>query len=373
MFKNDFKIAARNLWRHKSFSAINILGLAVGIATCLLIMLYVQHEWSYDRYNEKADRIVRVVFKGKMNGGEIKEASVMPPVAQTFKKDFPEVEDVTRLRNYGTPRITYGNKTLREDAFAFVDANFFRIFTLPLIKGDRTTALQQPNTVVISTAVAKKYFGKEDPIGKQLILKDNNDAAFTITGVYDEVPANSHFEHFGLLASMATLPEAKEPTWMTSDFYTYLLLPKGYDYKILEAKLPQAVDKYIGPQLQQAMGLTIAQFRQSGNNLSFQLQPLTDIHLHSDLTGDMRPSGDIQYVYIFSVVAVFMLLIACINFMNLSTAGATRRAKEIGIRKVIGVGKKPIGMAVYGRVFTAYRYCFGTGCIAGASRLAFFQ
>ncbi len=335
MFKNYFKIAVRNLWRHKSFSAINVLGLALGIATCLLIMLYVQNELSYDRFNEKADQIVRVIFRGKMNGGEIKEANVMPPVAQTFKKDFPEVQDVTRLRNYGTPRVTYGDKTFREDPIAFVDANFFNVFTIPLIKGDATTALQQPNTVVISKSVAKKYFGNENPIGKVLQLKDNN-AALTVTGMFDEVPTNSHFEHFGLLASMVSLPEAKEDTWMASNFFTYLILPKAYDYRKLELKLPQEVDKYIGPQLQKAMGVSISQFRQSGNDIKFELQPLTSIHLHSDLTGDMQPSGDIEYVYIFSVVALFMLLIACINFMNLSTAGASKRAKEVGIRKVMG-------------------------------------
>src|SRR3954447_19871476 len=248
MFKNYFKIAVRNLWRHKSFSAINISGLALGIATCLLIILYVQNELSYDRFNEKADQIVRVIFRGKMNGGEIKEATVMPPVAQTFKKDFPEVQDATRLRSYGTPRVTYGDKTFREDPIAFVDPNFFNVFTLLLIQGDAATALQQPNTVVISKAVAKKYFGNENPVGKVLHFVDNDNAALTITGMYDEVPANSHFDHFGLLASMATLPEAKVPTWMASNFYTYLVLPKGYDYKKLESKLPQEVDKYIGPQ-----------------------------------------------------------------------------------------------------------------------------
>ena len=341
MIKNYFKIAVRNLWRHKSFSVINISGLALGIATCLLIILYVQNELSYDRFNKKADQIVRVIFRGKMNGGEIKEATVMPPVAQTFKKDFPEVLDATRLRSYGTPRVSFGNKTFREDPIAFVDANFLNVFTLPLMKGDAITALQQPNTVVISKSVAKKYFGNDNPIGKVLLFKDNN-AALTVTGIYNEVPVNSHFEHFGMLASMATLPEAKEDTWMASNFFTYLILPRAYDYRKLELKLRQEVDKYIGPQLQKAMGVSISQFRQSGNDIKFELQPLTSIHLHSDLTGDMQPSGDIQYVYIFSAVAIFMLLIACINFMNLSTAGASKRAKEVGIRKVMGSVKSQL-------------------------------
>jgi putative ABC transport system permease protein len=335
MFKSYFIIAIRNLWRNKGFSAINIFGLALGIATCLLIMLFVQHELSYDRYNVKADRIFRVVFRGTMEGGEIKEANVMPPVAQTLKKDYPEVLEATRIRSYGTPRVSYGTKTFKEDAIAFVDSNFFQVFTLPLVRGDAKTALLQPNTVVISRTVAQKYFGNQDPIGKVLQFKDNNNAALRVTGVIDKVPANSHFQ-FGLFASMSTLPEASDPSWMSSNFYTYLVLPAGYDYKKLEARLPRVVEKYIGPQLLKAMGITLAQFNQKGNKIGFFLQPLTDIHLHSDLTGDMQPYGDIRYVYIFSAVAIFMLLIACINFMNLSTAGASKRAREVGIRKVMG-------------------------------------
>jgi len=334
MFKNYFKIALRNLRRNKAFTAINIAGLALGIAACLLIVLFVQHQLSFDRYNKKADRIVRVVLKGKMQVGEIKESHVMPPVAATLKKDFPEIEEATRIRAYGTPRITYNNKTFKEDGIAFVDSNFFHVFTIPLIKGDPNTALINPNTVVISKAVAKRYFGDEDPIGKVVQFKDSK-AAATVTGLFDEIPANSHF-HFGLLISMSSFPEAKDPSWLTSSYYTYLVLPEHYDYKKLEAKLPQEIDKYIGPQLQKGIGLTLEQFRKNGNSIGLYLQPLTDIHLHSDFTGDMEPYGDIRNVYIFSAIAIFMLLIACINFMNLSTAGASKRAKEVGVRKVMG-------------------------------------
>ncbi|MDO6434857.1 ABC transporter permease [Flavitalea sp. BT771] len=334
MFKNYFKIALRSLRRNKAFTAINIAGLALGIASCLLIVLYVQHQLSYDRYNKKADRIVRVVLKGKMQVGELKESHVMPPVAAAFKKDFPEIEEATRIRAYGTPRITYKDKTFKEDEIAFVDSNFFRVFTVPLIKGDPNTALANPNTLVISKAVAKRYFGDEDPIGKVLQFKDNK-AAATVTGLFDEIPANSHF-HFGLLISMSSFPEAKDPSWITSNYYTYLVLPEHYDYKKLEAKLPAEFDKYVGPQMEKAMHLTIQQFKKNGNSIGLYLQPLTDIHLHSDFTGDMEPHGDIRYVYIYSAVALFMLLIACINFMNLSTASASKRAKEVGVRKVMG-------------------------------------
>ena len=331
MFKNYFKIAWRNLRRNKSFSAINIFGLSIGIACCLIIMLFVQDELSYDRYNKKADRIVRVVFRGSINGEKMKEANVMPPVAQTLKADYPEVVQATRLRT-DAPLVTYDDKTFKENEFAFADSNFFQVFTLPFLKGDAKTALTQPNTLVISATTAEKYFGKKDPIGK--ILSFNN-TSFKITGVMKDIPANSHF-HFNLIASMVTLPESRDPSWMTSNFYTYLVLPKGYDYKKLEAKLPEEVAKYMGPQIQQAFGMSLAEFNKKGNGVGLFLQPLTDIHLHSDLNYDFEPGSDIRYVYIFGAIALFMLIIACINFMNLSTAGASKRSREVGIRKVLG-------------------------------------
>ena len=334
MLTNYFKIAFRSLMRNKAFSTINIFGLAVGIATCLLIMLFVQDELSYDRYNEKGDQIVRVIFKGSVQGEKMKEANVMPPVAQTLKADYPEVLEATRLRDYGRPRITLGDKSFRDDAFAFVDSNFFNVFTLPFIIGDPKSALAQPNAIVISQAVAEKYFGNENPVGKELNFKNLN-TSFKITGVIKNVPANSHF-HFGIFGSMSSLPEARENSWMTSNFYTYLVLPEGYDYKQLEAKLPQVMNKYLGPQLEKAMGISYAQYQQKGNTLGLFLQPLTDIHLKSDVLFDLEPGADMSNIYIFSVIAVFMLLIACINFITLSTSTASKRAKEVGIRKVLG-------------------------------------
>lgn len=340
MLKNYLKIALRNLLKNKRISAINIAGLAIGIATCLIILLFVQHEWSFDRYNDKAERMVRVVFKGTIQGERLNEANVMPPVAETLRAAFPEVQEATRLRLAGAPAIEYDNKSLKNHEVAFADPNFFEVFTLPLVQGDAKTALLQPNTVVISQAVAQNLFGHEDPIGKVIRLKGWENA-HKITGVMEGVPENSHF-HFDLFASMAGLPEARQPSWMTSEFYTYLVLPEGYDYKKLEAKLPAVLDKHLSPQLQQAMGMTLAQFREKGNDLGLFLQPLTDIHLHSDFAFDLSAHGDIRYVYIFGAIAAFMLLIACINFMNLSTAGASTRAREVGIRKVIGSKKSEL-------------------------------
>ncbi|QNF32616.1 ABC transporter permease [Adhaeribacter swui] len=340
MFQNYLKIAIRNLLRHKAFSAINIFGLALGMATCLVILLFVQNEWSYDRFNTKADRIVRVVFRGSIQGENMEEAHVMPPVAQTLRTDYPEVQEATRLRNYGSPRVIYQNKSFRENAFAFVDSNFFQVFTLPFVQGDPKTALLEPNTVVISEEVAHKYFGKANPLGKMLFFKDYN-TSLKVTGVITKVPANAHF-HFDFFASMASFPDAKKSSWLTSEFYTYLVLPKGYDYKQLEAKLPQVVEKYMGPQFLQAMGINLERFRQNGNSVGLFLQPLTSIHLRSHLRGELGNNSNMQYIYIFGATAVLMLLIATINFMNLSTASASKRAKEVGIRKVLGSVKKEL-------------------------------
>jgi putative ABC transport system permease protein len=336
MIKNYLKIAWRNLLRNKTFSLINIAGLAIGIATCLIIMLFVYDELSFDKYNEKADQIVRVVLKGKMSGEQIKEAFVMAPVAQTLKKEYPEVVDATRIRAYGTPKVTLGDKTFKNANFAFVDANFFQTFTLPLIKGDAKTALLEPNTIVITQSLAHTYFGNDDPIGKMLEFKDWKQL-YKITGVAADIPTNSHF-HFDHFASMESHADAKSDSWMSGSFHTYLVLQKGFDYKKLEAKLPQTIDKYMDAQLKAQVGMNMKEFREKGNNIGFALQPLTDIHLQSVFSTllNFEPSGDIRYVYIFSAIALFMLLIACINFMNLSTASASKRAKEVGIRKVLG-------------------------------------
>jgi putative ABC transport system permease protein len=335
MIKNYLKIAIRNLWRNKGFSAINIFGLAIGIATCLIIMLFVNNELSYDRFNKKANHIVRVSFQGNVQGEKMNESTVMPPVAQTLRTDFPEVKEATRIRDYGTPKLIYGDKSFREDHFAFVDSNFFQVFTLPLVEGDAGTALTEPNTIVITKALAQKYFGKEDPMGKVISFKDGKNAPCKVTGLIDKVPTNSHF-HFDLFASMSSLSESRETDWMRSNYYTYLVLADGYDYKKLEAKMPGVVEKYIGPKMTDGTGMSLEEFRKQGNDISFHLQRLTDIHLYSDFSNDLSPSGDVKYVYIFGAIALFMLLIACINFMNLSTAGASKRSREVGIRKVLG-------------------------------------
>lgn len=338
MFRNYIKTAWRNIRKNKLFSFINILGLSIGVATCFIIMLYVQDELSYDKFNKNADNIARVIFKADVNGGKINESVTMPPVAAVMKKDFPEVQDATRLQAYGSSKILYKDKVFKDDKFAFADANFFSIFTLPMIEGDAKKALLQPHTLVITQSTAKKYFGNEGAIGKTVIVTSDNDLPYTITGVIKDIPANSHF-HFDMFGSMESFAPAKSDTWMSGGFHTYLLLKPGADLKKMEARFPAMVKQYMGPQIQQQMGLSLEQFTSKGNSLGFVLQPLTDIHLYGNTTNEFEPGGNASYVYIFGGVALFILVVACINFINLSTAGASKRAKEVGVRKVAGSGR----------------------------------
>ncbi|WP_232541025.1 ABC transporter permease [Spirosoma endbachense] len=334
MIRNYFKIAFRNLKRQKVSTSINIVGLAIGLATCILIMLYVQDELSYDRYNQKADRIVRVSINLRLNGEDINGPTLGPSVAQNLRSEFPEVLQTTRIRNQGGGFVSYGTTSFKEDNLLYADSTFFQVFTIPLLKGNPQRALTEPNTVVLTEETARKYFGNQDPIGKILSFNSAK-TPYRITGVVANVPENSHFR-FDMLASLASLKEAENIGWLGSmNFYTYLVLPEKYNYKQLEAKIPQLAEKYVSVEVQKFLGISLQQFRKKGDDFGVVLQPLTDIHLYSK-GGDLRPGGDIRYVYVLTAIAVFMLLIACVNFMNLATATAARRSREVGIRKVLG-------------------------------------
>jgi len=335
MYKSYFKIGWRNLMKNKWLSAINILGLSTGIATCIIIMLFVADELSFDRFNEKADQIVRVVLRGNVNGEAIKEAVTAAPVGPTLVGEFPEVVKATRLRRYGSPKIAYKSNVFRNSKVAFVDPNFFEVFTLPFIQGDVRNALKEPYTAVITQGQAQKYFGKEDPLNKLLDFDDTG-RQYRVTGVIKEVPANAHF-HFDLFLSMEEVADARVNNWMESRYFTYLVLAEGTDVKAFEEKLPAIISKYMGPQVSQ-MGMTFEKFTANGNVIGLFIQRLTDIHLYSDFDSqsELEAGGDIKTVYIFAAVAIFMLLIASINFMNLATAGASARNKEIGVKKALG-------------------------------------
>ncbi len=334
MFKNYFITAMRNLSRQKGYSSINIIGLAIGMACCLLILSFVNDELSYDNYPEEADRIYRLTMHLNYGSRESNMAVVSSPMAKVLANECPEVEEVVRLRDRGSIIINYGENSFKEQDFIFSDPTFFKIFSIPLLKGDPLTALKEPYSLVMSKKTAGKYFGKEDPLGK--IVKVDNKDDYKITGIFDEIPHNSHFR-FEVMASLESIEESREQIWWRNNFYTYLLLGKQVDPRSLEAKFPGVIKKYMAPQLEKLSGQSYDKMIASGNLvLEFSLQPLRRIHLYSDLLEELGPNSDIKYVYIFSAIAFFILVIASINFMNLSTARSAGRAKEVGIRKVLG-------------------------------------
>ena len=334
MLTNYLKIAWRNLRKQPGLTFINVFGLALGLACCLLIMLYVADELSYDRYNAKADRIYRIHTDVKFGGTDSRSAVSADPIGPTLKQDYPQVEQFVRLHQRGTWLVKRAGSTnsLREDNITFADSTLFDVFTLPLVAGNPRTALTQPNTIVISESAAKRHFGKQDPVGQTLIF--NNDQNFKVTGVIRDMPVNSHFRSDFFPAMLND--GYRWGQWLSNNHHTYIVLREGTDYRQFEKNFPAVIEKYVGPQALQFIGVTLAQFRQAGNRFEFSLMPLTDIHLHSKETIQLAPNSDIQYVYIFSAVALFILLIACINFMNLATARSANRAKEVGVRKVLG-------------------------------------
>jgi putative ABC transport system permease protein len=334
MLRNYLKTAFRSLWKSKGFSAINIVGLAIGLSTCLLILIFVMDELSYDRYNVKADRIYRLDGDIKFGGNHLVLATSPAPAGPTVLHDYPEVEKEVRFRMEGSKLIRKGNQNFQEDDVVSADSTLFDVFTLPMIAGDPHTALVNANTVVITERMAKKYFNAVDVVGRTLMINDS--LPYKVTGVIREIPAQSHF-HYDFFLSLTDLPETQRTDrWLSNNFNTYLVLREGTDPKQFEAKLGQLVVKYVAPLLQQAVNLSLADFLKAGNSVSFNLTPLTAIHLHSNKTAELGANGNIQDVYIFTAIAVFILLIACVNFMNLSTARSSNRAKEVGIRKVLG-------------------------------------
>ncbi len=337
MIKNYLKTAIRNLLKNKGFTAINVLGLALGIATCLLILFYVFDELSYDHYNKNAERIFRVNNGIKFGGNENTYAVTAPPAAMALKADFPEIEEAVRFRERGGLRIKKGNQNIQEDKVVYADSTLFAVFTLPMIEGDPAEALKEPHSVVITEQTAKKYFNRTNVVGQVLMVNDKQ--PYKVTGVIKDIPSQSHF-NFDIFVSMASLDESREDSWLSINFNTYILLRPGSDYKKLEAKLPGFMRKHAGPQVQSALNISFDAFEQSGNYLRLSLIPLTKIHLESNLQAELGANGNIQYVYIFSAIALFILLIACINFMNLSTARSANRAREVGVRKVLGSPRK---------------------------------
>jgi putative ABC transport system permease protein len=342
MIKNYLKVAWRNLIKNKVFSFINIIGLATGLTCFILITLYVTDELSYDRYNEKADRIFRINAFIRLGGSEQKLAVSSDPMGATLKKDFPQVEEYVRFYNSnGSKAIKKGDEYITELAVTHADSTLFRVFTLPALYGDTKNALNDPNTVVITESAAKKYFGSTDVVGRTIETNENNQTLYKVTAVIKDVPHNSHF-NFDFFFSMDNV-EYSFGNYLSHNFQTYLLLKPGADYREVEKMFPKYIQSYVLPQAKAAMQInSMEEFKQAGNSLEYTLMPLVKIHLYSDFFPELGVNGDIKYVYIFSVVAIFILLLACINFINLSTARSMNRAREVGIRKVLGTTRSKL-------------------------------
>ena len=334
MLKNYLVVALRNLWKSKGFSAINIVGLAVGLATCLLILFFVLDELGYDRYNTKADRIYRVDADLRFGGNHFILAVAPDPLGPTVKKDYPQVEQYVRFRGYNNSfLVRKDNQNIQEDRVTFADSTLFDVFTLPMIEGNARTALVAPNSVVITETMARKYFNTDQALGRTLTVDDS--VPYKVTGVIRDMPTQSHFR-FDFFVSMASNPESRQNIWVSDNFNTYIVLKPGTDPQKLQAHLDEMVNRYMMPQAAQILGITAESFIKQGNFAHYRLMPLRDIHLHSNKTAELGSNGDIEYIYIFSAAALFILLIACVNFMNLSTARSAGRAKEVGVRKALG-------------------------------------
>ncbi|MCJ7582126.1 MAG: ABC transporter permease [Candidatus Aminicenantes bacterium] len=324
MFRNYLIIAFRNIKKNKVYSVLNIFGLAIGMAVFILIFLYVQYELSFDRWHQNADRVYRVVQTqpGNMYLGSDRFAVTAAPLAAALMQEYPEVVAATRIDNLRESSFSYGDKKFVENSALWADPNFLKIFSIELLSGNPETVLSDPHSILFSESMAKKYFDNADPLGKTILYNEKHD--MVVTGIYKDLPKNSHFTMDIVIPfdAQKTFSNRNLDTWGSSSYFTYFLLQEGADPEALEDKFPALLEKY-----SKGKGL---------DNTKYYLQPLTQIHLHSNINFELAPNSDIKYIYLFSSIALLILLIACINYINLATARSAKRSKEVGLRKVVG-------------------------------------
>jgi putative ABC transport system permease protein len=326
MLKSFLTIAFRNLLRQKGFAMITILGLTIGLTASALIILYIYHELGYDRFHENSDRIYRLAVKAEISGQDLNVAVSSPPFGPTLKADYPEVVDYTRINLFQNSLFTVDEVKFYEENVLFADSSFFNMFTVPMIQGDPSTALDAPRSIVLTESLAEKYFGKELPLGK--IIRFNNQLELTVTGVCRDYPDNSHLS-FNSIISFSTFRDINGEhyfdEWGNLSMYTYIMLDRNSSVDSLTAKIPEFLKKHFSEEMEEA-------------NIKFApyLQSITSIHLHSDLMAEIGDNSNINYIYLLIAITLFILVLASINFMNLSTAKSANRAREVGIRKVVG-------------------------------------
>lgn len=334
MLQNYFKIAVRNLFRNKVYSAINIVGLAIGVASCVLIYLYVQDELSYEKHFSKADRIVRLVGDIKSDSGHEQFALSPAALAPALTKDFPDVEHITQLARAGKQTVWYREKSFNEDDLLYADSAFFQVFDYPLLAGSTATALSGPNKVVLSEEMAKRYFSSPDEAVGEVLTFSNE--PYQVTGVFRD-PGHSHITANAFI-SRSTLDarlseDLRTNQWLAMNRYTYVLLRGPEEFAQFQDKMDAFSERHVTPWIKE---------NDLSGTMRFVVQPLKDIHFDTVYVSSITPAGNISYVYIFAAVAVFLLLIACINYMNLATARSAKRAKEVGLRKVVGAYRSQI-------------------------------
>jgi len=327
MFRNYLKITVRNIKKHFGYSFLNIAGLAIGMTCSMLILLFVLHERSYDRYHQNANRIYRVAVRAMLGDTRIAQTWTPAILTPTLLSEYPEVIHSVRFQNFGRGvLVRVGDRVFNEHSVTSADAAMFQVFTFPFIQGDPKTALADPDAAVVTASMASKYFGDKDPIGRTLTIGNQD---FQIAGVIEDMPENSHF-HFDLIISMLSNDGINSTGWFANNYKTYIMLREDCTQEAFEAKLPGFVKKYLW------QGRNYDEWADQGNFWEYYLQPLTDIHLNSDLHGEFEGNGNATYVSMFTIIAAFILIIASINYMNLSTARSAGRAREVGIRKVVG-------------------------------------
>lgn len=336
MIINYLKVSIRNLISQRGYTLINIFGLAVGIASSLLIILYVADEVSYDRFHPNANNIYRVCLDAKIQDTELLGPISCVPIGPTAVNEYPDILKFTRVFSFsGDPVVRYEDRTFVEKKFIYADSTFFEVFNgFELVQGNASSILNRAHQLVMTESTAKRYFGNEDPVGKVVQLWDNRQN-WEVVGVVQDPPTNSHIK-FDIIGSFTTLPMSQSTMWLGNNNYTYILLQDGLEPSIVDQRFDEMVAKHAGPQFEQFAGFTAEHFESMGNRYKYFTQPLLDIHLKSNMQFEMEQGGNLTMVYVFMLIAIFILVIAAINFMNLSTARSAKRAKEVGIRKVVG-------------------------------------